>query len=474
MTPLYVDLDGSLTRCDTFYENALLLLKKKPVTFLRMPAWLMQGRAVLKEQVAKHATLNPADLSYNEELIEYLKEQKKAGRRLILATAAHELVAQAIVKHVPIFDDYIATKQGKNLSGDAKLQAIKERDVKFGYVGNASVDLSIWREASEAIVVNASPDVEKAAQKNGNVTKVFNDCMSKRRAIRKAMRIHQWSKNLLLFVPLMLTPNLLSVSMLLKVVWAFFSFSLTASAVYITNDLFDVGGDRNHPTKKNRPIARGDLSIPLAVMLAFLFFGAGIISSYFMHWRFFALVCTYAVITTLYSMFLKKIMMVDVITLALLYSARLIGGGYVCAIPLSFWLLSFFWFFFSSLALAKRSTELSHAKDRRKLSKRRRGYIAQDLSMINLLGVGFAASSIVVFSLYIDNPRTQMIYKHHQLLWATSLLLTYWLGRLWILTGRGEMAQDPIVFALKDRPTYFVGLAMLLLVVAAFGLKLMI
>ena len=474
MIPLYVDLDGSLTRCDSFYENALLLLKIKPLMFLRIPAWLLRGRANLKEQVAKHARLNPSDLSYNDSLLEYLREQKKAGRRLILATGAHETIAQAVIKHLPIFDGYLATSHGQNLSGVRKLAAIKERDKEFGYAGNAAVDLPIWREAREAIVVNAPRRVEKAVHKFGNVAKVFQDRMSTQRAIRKAMRIHQWSKNLLLFVPLLLTPNVMSASMMLKVILAFFGFSLTASGVYVTNDLFDLGGDRNHPTKKNRPLARGDLSIPLAMLLALLFFSLGIMLSYLLHWRFFALVCTYAIITTLYSMVLKKIMMVDVITLALLYSARLIGGGYVCSIPLSFWLLSFFWFFFSSLALAKRSTELLHTRDRRKLSKTRRGYLAQDLGMVNLLGVAFAASSIVVFSLYIDTPRTQMIYQHHQLLWATSLLLTYWLGRLWILTGRGEMEQDPIVFALKDPATYFIGVAMMLLVVAAFGFKLQI
>ena len=469
MNPLYVDLDGSLTRCDTFYENALLLLKIKPVVFLRVPAWLMRGRAFLKEQVARHAKVNPINLSYNEGLIAYLREQKKAGRKLILATGAYKSIARDVMDHVPIFDDFIATSNGRNLSGLQKLKAIKERDEKFGYVGNSAVDLPIWREASEAIVVNAPGWVLKTAQEAGNVTKVFQDRVSKPRAILKAMRVHQWSKNLLLFVPLLLTPTLFSFTMIAKVFLAFLGFSLTSSGVYVTNDLFDLGGDRNHPTKKNRPVARGDLSIPFAALLAALFFSLGLALSYLMQWRFFALVCTYAVLTTLYSMTLKKLMMVDVIILSLLYSARLIGGGYVCSIPLSFWLLSFFWFFFSSLALVKRSTELLHIRDQRKLSKSRRGYLAQDLGMVNLLGVAFAAASIVVFSLYIDAPRTQMLYQHHQLLWATSLLLTYWLGRLWILTGRGEMEQDPVVFALKDRATYVVGALMMLLVAAAFG-----
>lgn len=465
--PLYVDLDGSLIRSDSLVESIFQLIVKKPLTAFLLPFWLFLGKAKFKEKISFFVGLDPSHLPFNKSLLDYLKQQREQGRKLVLATAANEKIAQSIVDHLEIFDGFIASDHQNNLSGIKKLEKIQELDKDFAYVGNGSVDLAIWEKAKEGIVVNAPDGVLEKAKEICNIVEVFDDRKNLIELIIKQMRMHQWSKNILVFLPLMLTPHLYSLPTLGKAFLAFFGFSFMASSVYVLNDLMDLDADRLHPTKKNRPIASGHLSLIIALVLYAILLFSSIILSFLVSWKYLVMVFGYCVLTTFYSIRLKKIVMIDITVLAFLYTWRIFCGGIATDIKLSFWLLSFSLFFFTSLAFAKRSAELyfSASHDR---AVSRRDYSEEDLPIVNMLGVAFGICSIVVFSLYLNSSHSMNLYKNIEYLWGGSLLLTFWLGRVWILTARGEMDQDPVAFAVKDGISYFVAFLILLSIVLSF------
>jgi len=265
-----VDLDGTLTLTDTLHESVLTLVRNKPYLLLLLPFWLFKGIAHLKQKVAENSELDVTTLPYNQLLIDWLKEEKLRGKKIVLSTAANEKIAKAVVRHLDLFDAFIASDSKTNLKSARKRDALQERYGVEGYdyAGNSNDDLEVWADASNAVVVNASENVLKKASTLTSVTQVFRSEQAGITVWLKALRIHQWLKNLLLFVPLLAAHQIGNAQFLGLLLIAFLSFSLCASSVYITNDLLDLESDRIHPRKRFRPFASAKLSVLHGVIAA--------------------------------------------------------------------------------------------------------------------------------------------------------------------------------------------------------------
>lgn len=460
--PLCVDLDGTLVKTDLLLESLFVLLKTQPWAVLLLPVWLLRGRAYLKKQIAARAVLNVPALPYHLEFLQFLTEQYRAGRQLILATAADEAIAQSVAKHLGIFTHVVASDGATNLSGARKLDTLLERFGTFHYAGNASVDLPIWRRAQGAILVNAPARVVRSAQRDACVHEVFpgeQGLRARLRAFVKAIRVHQWIKNLLVFVPLFTSHQVGSPMLWVDTVIAFVAFSLCASSVYLVNDLLDLEADRLHPKKRNRPFASGALPVSYGLIAVPLLLAGGFGFALLLLPPAFsvALACYYA-LTVAYSFYLKQIVLLDVVVLATLYTLRILAGAAAVAVPLSQWLLAFSLFLFLSLALVKRFSELQTLRRSNSTAAKGRGYFAGDLEQLASLGAASGYLSVLVLALYINSREVTSLYSHPALLWLICPFLLYWVSRVWLLAHRGQMHHDPIVFALRDKISYLTGL----------------
>jgi 4-hydroxybenzoate polyprenyltransferase/phosphoserine phosphatase len=452
LAPLVVDLDGTLTATDTLIESLIQVLKKNPISIFPMLFWLTRGRAAFKTWVASHARINAALLPYHAPLVVYLEAEKARGRTIVLATAAHVSIAEQVYAHFPFFDSFISSSGNHNLKGTNKLAAIQQQvGTQFVYAGDSSADLPIWKEAAGAVVVGASRTVTASARKLTVIEMEFPKQRASGKVWLKALRVHQWLKNVLLFVPLATTFSFLSLGNFLPVIAAFIAFSLAASATYIVNDLWDLETDRQHPRKKMRPFASAQIPVIHGLAAAAFLLTAAILLASNISTAFVLFLFLYIVVTSTYSFVLKSYTLLDVMVLSLLYTLRILAGAAALEVPTSQWLLAFSMFVFLSLALVKRCSELIGMRADQRTSSAGRDYHVEDLTVLWPMGVATTACSIVVFGLFIHSPETQARYMTPSILWATAFLLCYWLFRLWIKTARGEMHDDPVVYALIDR-----------------------
>ena len=429
---------------------------------------LAGSRAELKAYVSSQSTIQPDMLPIHEDFLAYLRRERAMGTKLVLATAAHEKVAEAFCDHIGLFESYVASNSETNLKGTEKLEKIKEISSQFHYAGNSEVDLAIWKEAKGAVVVGTASLKEKAGRLT-HIDEWFPPEKSRFQVLTKALRVHQWAKNLLLFLPLILSHKLEAGSLWLAALgWA--AFSLTASSVYLVNDLFDLHADRQHPTKKKRPLAAGTLQLHHGAAWALLCLALGISVSALAGLQAVKILGLYVVITSVYSFKLKKIALIDTITLAGLFTLRIVAGGIITSTAVSFWLMFFSIFFFLSLAFAKRASELITVKNLGKKKTAGRGYYTEDVLAVSQIGTSLGLCSIIILALYIHNPATALLYKSPTyLIFACSLIL-YWLLRVWLLTHRGEMHDDPVAFAMKDRQSYLVALGVIISAILAMFL----
>lgn len=450
--PLVVDLDGTLIRSDLLIESFLLLIKQNPFNLFFVLLWLLKGKATLKAEIARRVDIPVELLPFNQELIAYLRAEKTKGRQLILATASHQRYAHSVAQHLGIFDDVLASDESRNLSGSAKRAALTERygEKQYVYAGNAAVDLNVWHHCSAAIVV-ASAALAKKAGNHCPVELHLPVPKPTLKVILKALRVHQWVKNALIFVPLLTSHMLTEPRGLLLGILAFFAFSFCASSVYFLNDLLDLNDDRRHATKRNRPFAAGTLSLLTGIIGTPVLLVLSAIICWFLPLEFVAVLGLYYIMTVAYSFSLKRIVMVDVITLAALYTIRIIAGAVAVSVTLSFWLLSFSVFVFLSLAIVKRYTELMRLKEKSARKILGRGYQVEDLELLSSLGGSAGYISVLVLALYINSPEVKALYSHPQLMWPACMIMLYWVSRIWIIAHRGGMDDDPIVFALKDK-----------------------
>jgi 4-hydroxybenzoate polyprenyltransferase len=467
--PLAVDLDGTLIKSDCFLESLLGLLKVNFLWLFVVPGWLARGKAYLKQQIAERVTLNPKLLPYQTDFLEFLKEERAKGRELVLATAAYRNHAESIADYLGIFDKVIATEYPENLSGERKLRRLLDLygDKGFDYAGNARVDLRIWPWARAGIVVNPESGVLNPARKETQVLEVFRDSTGGLPAYIKAIRIHQWVKNVLIFVPLLSGHLVFDHTALINSLAAFVAFGLAASSAYVLNDLFDLEADRAHPRKRKRPFASGRLSIFHGLILApaLLLMAAAIatmLPTYF-GW----VLAVYYVTTLLYTFKLKRYATLDILALAGLYTLRIIAGAAAIGIMPSFWLLAFSMFVFLSLAQIKRSSELLTLQREGRIDVAGRGYIIDDLAVVMASGLASGYAAVLVLALYINSPQIQVLYKHAEFVWLLCPLMLYWINRMWMITHRGDMHDDPIVFAFRDRTGLLLGfLAAIVLLLA--------
>ena len=458
--PLAVDLDGTLVRTDTLHENLLVLLKHAPWWLLLAPLWMLRGKAFFKAEVARHAALDVTSLPYNAEVLTFLREEHARGRRLVLATAADRRIADAVAAHLGLFSDVLASEAGVNLSGARKLARLREVLGTFDYAGNDAVDLALWRECREVVVVHARAGVLRQARDLGRpMHRVFEAPRASWRGWVRALRVHQWAKNALVFVPLLAAHKATQGGMAPRAVLAFVAFSLCASSVYVLNDLMDLASDRRHPTKSRRPFASGELSVRAGVVLAPVLLGlAAVVALGTLPLSFSALLGVYFVLTLAYSLRLKQVVMLDVLVLAGLYTVRIFGGALAVGVPTSSWLLMFSTFLFLSLALLKRVSEVRRLRESNETAAHGRGYLAQDYEQLASLGVAAGQVSVLVLALYITSKEVTALYGHPERLWLLCPVMLYWVGRIWVLAHRGLVNEDPLVFALRDRVSYVVGL----------------
>jgi 4-hydroxybenzoate polyprenyltransferase len=405
--------------------------------------------------------LNIASLPFDPQVIAFLEREKASGRNLILATASHQVYADAIASHLGLFDRVFATHDETNLSAHVKRDLLIREygEQGFDYLGNSAHDLPIWSVARKAYLANPEFGVEAKARRLGNVADLIRSSDNPWRIWPKQLRVHQWLKNLLVFVPLLASHKLNQPDLMAAAVLAFVFFSLCASSVYLLNDLLDLEDDRQHSTKRNRPLAKGTASIKLAVLLipALLLMAFGG-SAVLMPWEFALALGGYYGLTLAYSLTLKRVMTVDVIALAMLYTLRIIAGAFAIGVQPTFWMLAFSMFLFLSLALVKRYTELRDARSEGKTeSTKGRGYFPADLEMIASLGAASGYLSVMVLALYIQDQSTLALYAHPQIIWLACPMLLYWITRTWMVAHRGWMHEDPVVFAIKDRNSLLLG-----------------
>lgn len=451
--PLFVDLDGTLIRTDILVESFLRAVRKDARTIFKALGWLLRGRAVLKARLAKLQVMDVSTLPFREEVVSWLRGERHRGREVYLATASNQHLAEAVAGHLGIFCGVLASDESRNLKGKRKLEAIEAVAPNgFAYAGNGREDLVIWKKAKEAILVACPKGVAERAQEAGNVVRRFDVSHAGLMAgLLRALRPHQWLKNLLVFVPLLTAFLFWDGAAWLSALGAFAAFSVVASGTYIVNDLLDLESDRAHPRKRKRPFASGVLTPQVGLKMAFALVAGGLAVGLLLPLSFLVVLAGYLALTIAYSLVLKAYVLLDALTLAALYTLRVIGGAAVLTVEVSVWLLAFSVFIFFSLALVKRCAELGVMRQQDREKSGGRDYRVADLPVLQSVGIASSLAAIVVFCLYLGAPENAGRFRSPHLAWAIAPLLLYWVSRVWIKTGRGEMHDDPVVFAIRDR-----------------------
>ncbi len=460
---LCVDLDGTLIRGNVLWECVLVLLRTRPITLLLIPFWLLAGRACLKRKLAARIPLDPALLPYRQQVLDLLRREKAAGRRIALTTASDRELAEAISSYLGLFDEVHASDGHLNLKGASKAAFLAEHFAQtgFDYVGDSAADVEVWRNARAAYVVGTRARAEQAAA----VTTLKGTILEPRATFRTscrtwihALRGYHWAKNLLLFLPLALSHNL-TVEPLVRTLAGFALYGFCASGLYILNDLLDLHSDREHPWKKERPFAAGKISIPEGLLASLILLSSALGLGFLLDVQFGLALLGYAALTMLYSLYLKKIALLDVFVLSSFYSFRILAGALISATPLSQWFLAFSMFFFLSLAMAKRYSELLQASDLVIAGNSGRGYRTSDRELLLSLGIGSSFSAIVILSLYVHSQDVRLLYSSPEYLFLLCPIVLYWLSRTWLLAHRGELKEDPVTLAIRDPVSYGVALA---------------
>lgn len=458
--PLVVDLDGSLILTDMLYESALQLLKKRPWELLRVPFWLLQGKAYLKQQLAKRYQGNAKLLPYNEIFLDWLKQQRYQGRYLVLCTASDCSIAEAINEHLQLFDEVIASDGKTNLKGANKAHVLKQRfgHAGFDYAGNDKADLAIWQHARRAIAVNVNESLRKCVGTHKHTEIVFPAKTRNLKTWMQLIRVHQWLKNLLLFVPIVAAHQFSPIHIWVSLLMAFLAFNFCASSVYLANDLLDLESDRAHPRKRNRPFAAGNAPLTLGLILAPTFFITSMTLAWVVDLKFFFCLLLYFSLSSVYSLGLKRVVLLDCVTLAMLYTIRIIAGTMAAGLGLSFWLLAFSVFLFLSLAFVKRYAELEVHISNNQIKTHGRGYFTSDAPLIQTLGISSGYASVLVLALYLNSNAVVKLYNTPEFIWGTVPLMMFWISWMWMRAHRSEMHDDPLVFALRDGVSIFIGM----------------
>src|SRR6056297_315766 len=449
---LIVDLDGTLLKSDMLHESFWSAFGKDWRSPFLAAVALSQGKAALKAYLDSKATIDVSTLPYDDEVLAYIRAFRKNDGRVALVTASNQTLAENIAEHLQVFDEVHGSDGAHNLKGANKAAFLTERfgDEAYCYMGDAHADLPVWKASQKIVTVNAPSSLRQKAEAFGKPIEHLATTSRSISSYIKALRPHQWLKNILIFLP-MLAAHQFDTATLLNSMLAFLAFSFVASSVYILNDLLDLNADRAHPRKRLRPFASG--AVPIAhgsIVAPALLLGGALIAA-FLGWAFLLVLGVYFALTTAYSLTLKRRIVLDICILAGLYTIRIIAGGFATGGELSVWMLAFSIFFFLSLAAVKRQAELVDMAEQGTLKAKGRGYHVEDLPIISMIGLTAGYISVLVMALYVNSPAVQQLYVFPYALWGICGVLLYWLTRMVLITNRGAMHDDPVIFAARDR-----------------------
>jgi len=469
LRPLCVDLDGTLVKSDTLVDSLLVLARTRPALFFALPARLIRGKAAFKAFVTSHVVLDVAHLPYNRKLLQFLHDERAAGRPIYLATGADTRLAQRVAAHLGLFAGVLGSDGATNLTGMRKLDRLRSQlgNSAYDYIGNDVPDLPLLASAAQNMVANPSLRLRLRLRLRGiRPARAFVERNRRLWSVLAALRLHQWSKNLLIFLPLLLS-HVITRRLFLNGLLAFGCFSLAASSAYIVNDMLDIEADRRHSQKSLRPFASGDLSAASGLGLALLFLllafsGARLLPAGFLGWLLFYLVTTLA-----YTWYLKRIALVDVLVLSGLYVLRLLAGAAATDSHISHWLAGFSAFLFFSLAIVKRFAELENLRTSGLPPRNGRGYLVADIDQLRSFGTASAFAAVMIFAIYISGTDVTLLYRRPKFLWLIMPFMILWLCRVWLLASRGELDEDPLVFALTDRASLLMGAAIAVIALLA-------
>jgi 4-hydroxybenzoate polyprenyltransferase len=468
--PLVVNLNRTLVKTDLLIETLVILLKQNPLYVFVLPFWMRKGKAYLQQQIARRVSLDVSVLPYQSRLLAYLRTQRAHRRPLVLTTTQDEQLARQVADHLQLFDMVLGSNGHRPLSAAARRDRLVTLfgEKGYDYAGSGHSDLVAWASARKAIVVNPRRHVQSVVARLAEVEQVFADRQSGFMLYLRALRLHHWVKNLLLFVPLLTTHRMPDLRLLTQASLAFVAFGLCASSVYLLNDLLDLSADRHHPHKRQRPFASGELSLATGLILVPLLLGLSSLVSLALPPAFLGMLGLYYSATLTYSFVLKRVAPLDVLLLAGLYTVRLLAGSAATALWPSPWLLAFSTFLFLSLALLKRYAELVIImRTVGAEAARARGYQADDRELITAMGIASGYVAVVVLALYITSVAAQRFHSRQETIWLLCPLLLYWISYMWLIAHRGDMHDDPVVFALKNRGSIVVIVGMALVFIIA-------
>lgn len=463
-----VDLDGTLIRSDLLLESFFSLLAKSPLQALVAFTRLLRGKAALKTYLADHATLDIDNIPLDGTVLAYVRAERERGRPIYLASASDHRYVEALAQRTGLFDGSFGTTMERNLSGTTKAQLLCDEfgEKGFDYLGNDRKDLNVWKFCRQAIVANATDGLLRRIRRNGRDPLALPRTTVSFRTYLSAFRVHHWIKNVLVFAPL-LAGHVITVQTLSSAALAAIAFSLAASSAYLLNDLLDLPHDRTHASKRFRPLASGAMPLMRGVSSAVLLLIVAALIGIALPFRFLGFLAIYFAGTVAYSVGLKQLLLIDVMTLAGLYTLRVIAGGAVSQVPLSPWFLAFSTFFFLCLALIKRYIELIGRLKRQAGNPSGRSYTLDDLPILSSLAAASGYGAVLVLALYFHSPEVHALYHAPELLWLTCPPLLYWISRLLMLAHRGLLDDDPVVYTATDKISWVVGGVILAIVLVA-------
>ena len=449
--PLVVDLDGTLIRTDLLVESLFAYLGADPFRFLSLATALRSGKAQFKAEIARRVAIDPVHLPYDERVLSLIRDARDNGGRVFLASASNERYVRDVAEHLGFFDGWFASTDSENLSSSTKarrlVQAFGEKG--FDYIGNDRADLPVWSSANRSIAVGPSASVRTLLEAADQSAVVLEPQTGGLRAWIKLLRVHQWVKNALLFLAIF-AAHRFDLGSAAEATTAAISFSLAASSIYVLNDLVDLDADRRHRSKRRRPLAAGTVSVWRAIVVAPALLAAALAIGFIVSIAFVAVLLVYLALTTAYTFYLKRKMMVDIVALASLYTLRVIAGAVAIGVVPSEWILAFSMFIFTAMALIKRYVELASRVDAGLPDPANRNYRKSDLNVLGALAAASGFNAVTVFALYISSDTVHRLYRHPQALWLICPILLYWIGRALMMADRRLMDDDPIVFAIKD------------------------
>ncbi|NBB81454.1 MAG: UbiA family prenyltransferase [Verrucomicrobia bacterium] len=449
---LVVDLDNTLLKSDMLFESFWSAFSRDWRSPFRSALALSRGKAALKHYLAEAAQIDVTTLPYDQEVIAYIEAWRDAGGRTALVTATDDKIAKSIGEHLQLFDEVHGSNGTENLKGHHKSRFLIDTygERQFSYMGDSEADLAVWKHAKQAITINLSQAMKARAARVADEVEHLATHRSTAGAYLKAIRPHQWMKNALVALPMLAAHQLDGPSVMASML-AFLAFSMVASSVYIVNDLLDLNADRAHPRKRQRPFAAGRIPIASGTWMAAALLATGMGVAAFLGPAFLGVMLGYYALTTAYSVYLKRRIIVDICVLAGLYTVRIVAGSAATDVPLSVWLLAFSIFFFLSLAAVKRQAELVDSAKQGRLKATGRGYHVTDLPIISMISISAGYVAVLVLALYVNSPAVTVLYSHPEALWGVCTVLLYWITRTVLLTHRGAMHDDPLVYAARDR-----------------------